>query len=197
MEAEKLILEAWRREADRAQKRLERVEDQLAGVVTLSLGTAVIGIGAVGYVGQHRGSPLDFMPIAGILLLGVAGMVSSGARVRIHSSMQSPRLPPQRKVSASDPDIAEATTLRDLTKLEQERNTCTEQRCSTGTRFLIGGLIAYVSGVLLIAVAVYIAVPSDPRRSDSREGTASSHFVPHSISATEAAHDVTAASRHW
>ena len=118
-ESEKLILEAWRREADRAQKRLERFEDQLAGVVTLSLGTAVIGIGAVGYVGQHKGSPLDFMPIAGILLLGIGGVISIGARLRVQSSTKSLRQTAASTVPAPSSGVDGLTTLQKLAKLEE------------------------------------------------------------------------------
>jgi len=177
-ESEKLILEAWRREADRAQKRLERFEDQLAGVVTLSLGTAVIGIGAVGYVGQHKGSPLDFMPIAGILLLGIGGVISIGARLRVQSSTKSLRQTAASTVPAPSSGVDGLTTLQKLAKLEQERTAETDERCSTARRLLIRALIVYLLGVLLIAVAVYLAVPSDPRDPPGEEQASSHSHVP-------------------
>jgi hypothetical protein len=149
------VLVAWRREADYWQKRIERSDDQAAGMLTACLTAGGVGAAAAGYV-QDRAPGVTSMVIVGLVFVVLAGLLTMGSRTFLAGFLgrRFDDLPRDRGHAAPP----KTGTRTELVKVEQ-RNTRTMAIVAIWRERLVGAaLVAWTIGVVLIAIAGFTAL---------------------------------------
>lgn len=148
-------LVVWRREADYWQKRIERSDDQAAAMLAACLTVGGVGAAAAGYV-QDRASNLTPMVIVGLVLVVLAGLVTMGSRTFLSgiAGRWFSGLPRDRGHSAP----THATTLEHLVEFEKRNADVRDVLVRWRERFVGLALVLWTIGVVLIAIAGFIAL---------------------------------------
>jgi len=143
-------LVGWRRDADYWQKRIERSDDQAAGVLAACLTVGGVGAAAAGYV-QDRAPNLTSAVIVGLSLVVFAGLLTMGSRTFLPGCLGLLWDGPANDRGHVGPE--EATTLQKLVAIEED-NAHTRGSVARWRERLVGlAFIVWAAGVILVACA--------------------------------------------
>jgi hypothetical protein len=139
-----LQLEAWRREADHWQKRIERSDDQVGGLLTACLTVGGIGTAAAGYVQTHAHDKL-WMVEVGVGLVAVAGLITLVSRTILSSGWL-------KRAGHAAPS-ATATAECEFVTAEKGNASNREKAAKRRERAVGLALFIWAAGLILIALA--------------------------------------------